>query len=268
MMDAGTYSLTGKKTGNMKLPLIFESPYRPDLIKRAAISIATHRLQPKGTDPSAGEKTSAASWGTGRGASRIPRVKGSMFRRSSVAAAVASVVGGRIPHPPRSEKRIYKRINKKERRFALASAIAAASSRDLVLERGHKAEIIKEVPLIVSDEIEKISKAKDLRSVLSNLGLNLDLERVLQGSKRRSGKSRLRGRVSRIPRGPLFVVSKDRGLGMAVGSFPGVECVEANNLSVEDLAPGAHPGRLAVWSKAAITTLPKPLLDVGERIAR
>ena len=103
-MDIETYNLKGKKLSKITLPPIFNSPYRPDLIHRAFIAISSHHLQPQGTDPTAGEKTSAESLGVGRGASRIPRVKGSQFRRASVAAGVASVVGGRSAHPPKAEK--------------------------------------------------------------------------------------------------------------------------------------------------------------------
>jgi|TARA_B100001750_G_C15514830_1_gene606299 large subunit ribosomal protein L4e len=265
-MDIETYNLKGKKLSKVTLPPIFNSPYRPDLIHRAFIAVSSHHLQPQGTDPTAGEKTSAESLGVGRGASRIPRVKGSQFRRASVAAGVASVVGGRSAHPPKAEKIIYKHINRKERRLALASAIAASSDRGIVEKRGHKIESIKQIPLILSDEIETISKAKDLREVFDNLGLNSDLVRVNNGTKKRSGTSRLRGRVTRVPRGPLFILSNTDKLGKAIGSFPGVDCVKASDLSVEHIAPGAHPGRLVVWSESSLLTLPEPLLKLGEKI--
>ena len=150
--------------------------------------------------------------------------------------------------------------------MALASAIAASSDRGIVEKRGHKIESIKQIPLILSDEIETISKAKDLREVFDNLGLNSDLVRVNNGTKKRSGTSRLRGRVTRVPRGPLFILSNTDKLGKAIGSFPGVDCVKASDLSVEHIAPGAHPGRLVVWSESSLLTLPEPLLKLGEKI--
>ena len=46
-------------------------------------------------------------------------------------------MGGRQAHPPRVEKVIRKEVNKKERRLAIASAIAATAVRELVEKRGH-----------------------------------------------------------------------------------------------------------------------------------
>ena len=76
---------------------------------------------------------------------------------------VAGVRHGRVPHPPESWKKIYKKINKKEKRVALCSAIAATARRDLIEDRGHKVENISGFPIIVSDDIESIRKTKDLR---------------------------------------------------------------------------------------------------------
>ena len=112
------------------------------------------------TGPEAGEKTSAESgWPpTGRGISRIPRVKGERSRRAGQAAGVASVVGGRLPHPPRSEKAIYNKINKKEKRLALETADCVHWRRGSGGVERVTGSGTLEFPLVVTDDIETVSK--------------------------------------------------------------------------------------------------------------
>src|SRR5271166_2715996 len=149
--------LEGKPTKDVAIPEVFSRPLRPDLIIRAFWILRSHGLQAYGRDPMAGEKTSAeAGWPpTGRGISRIPRVKGERSRRSGQAAGVASVVGGRLPHPPKSEKVIYNKINKKEKRLALETAIAFTGDATAVAWRGHRVGNM-EFPLVVTDDVEAV----------------------------------------------------------------------------------------------------------------
>jgi len=191
---------------------------------------------------------------TGLGIARMARVKGSGFPRAGQAAGVGGVVKGRLAHHPVSEKVIVKRLNKKEKKLAICSAIAATASKELVTARGHRIKKT-DLPLVVSADIDKISKAKELQNVLNALNLSDDLERVKNGWKRRSGRSRMRGRVRRAGRSVLIVVGKDEGVGKAAGSILGVDVTPVNSLSVLHLAPGSHPGRLTIWSKNAIEKL-------------
>ncbi len=93
----------------------------------------TAKLQPKGTDPMAGKRTTAVSFGTGLGLARVPRVKGSLWPTARFAP---NVVKGRRAHPPKVEKVLHERINKRERRKAIRSAIAATAIKDLITARG------------------------------------------------------------------------------------------------------------------------------------
>ena len=265
-MNADIQDLDGKIIGSVNLPRIFLTSFRPDLIHRVFLAIATHNLQPQGRDTLAGQKTSAESWGTGRGASRVARVKGG-GRRGGQAAGVAMVVGGRTTHPPRSEKKIRKEVNRKERRLALASAIAATTEKQIVSLRGHKIPEERNLPIIVNDDVQKINKTSDLLDFFLSINLGDDIERVNHSRKTRSGVSRRRGRTIKTGKGPLIVVSEDKGIGKAANNIPGIDCVLAKNLTVTDLAPGSQAGRLVVWSKSAINNLPKPLLEVGNLIA-
>ncbi|MFQ6052765.1 MAG: 50S ribosomal protein L4, partial [Candidatus Bathyarchaeia archaeon] len=130
----------------VELPEVFRTPLRPDVIKRAVLAQQSHRFQPQGRDPMAGKRTTAESWGVGRGISRVPRLRG-----VNRAAFGVSIVGGHQAFPPRAEKRIRKEINKKERRLAIRSSIAATAVRDIVANRGHVIDSVGQLPLVVTD---------------------------------------------------------------------------------------------------------------------
>jgi len=70
------FDLAGKPVGKIKLPRVFETPYRPDVIKRAVLASQSHRFQPQGRNPMAGKRTTAESRGVGLGLARVPRLKG------------------------------------------------------------------------------------------------------------------------------------------------------------------------------------------------
>jgi len=248
--------MSGKPGDAIELPTVFSTPLRPDIVQRAWWILNSHGLQPYGRDPMAGNRTSAETGNppTGRGVSRIPRVKGGGTNRAGQAGGVASIVGGRLPHPPRSEKVIYRKINVKERKLALNTAIAFTADAAAVSWRGHKTGKLK-FPVVVSDDLEALEKTAAVEAVLADLGLNDELKRVYGGVKRRSGKARMRGRTNRKKVGPLIVVSNDRGVGKAAASIPGVQVVPVDSLSVLPLAPGGVAGRLTIWTRSAIEVL-------------
>jgi len=248
---AEIFDLQGKATGKVTLPQIFFTPIRPDVIKRAVLAIQSNRLQPQGRDPMAGKRTTAESRGTGMGIARVPRIKGGSGR----AAFAPSTVGGRQPHPPRAEKKIVKNIPKKEAKLALISAIAATAQKEVVAKRGHKIEKIIQVPLIIDDAIENLTRVKDVEEVFTNLGINDDILRVRDSRKVRAGKGKLRGRKMKQAVGPLIVVCDGINLVTAASNLPGVQVTTVLNLNTEMLAPGTHPGRLTVWTNGAIEQL-------------
>ena len=257
-MKITTYTTTGTKEGEIELPLIFSTPFRRELIHKAWTNITSHKFQPQGRHPSAGQDVVADSNDppTGQGVSRVARAKGGGGGRQGQGAEVASTRGGRQAHPPIVAKVIYKKLNKKENKLALCSAIAATASKELVELRGHKIQGIETFPIIVSDDIESISKANDILKILDSLKLTQDLTR-LETRKSRSGQSRLRGRSKKVGKSILFVTKDASNLSKAIGSLPGVEVRKVTDLSILDLAPGAHPIRLTVYSKSAIEEIAK-----------
>jgi large subunit ribosomal protein L4e len=283
-IQAKVFDTSGNESHTLKLPSIFDMPYRYDVIHKAYVNLLSHSFQRQGRYPMAGEVVSAESRNTGLGIARIARAKGEGFSRAGQAAGVASIRKGRVAHPPESWKNIYKRINDKEKLLALWSAIAATGRKDLIERRGHKVPKISSFPLIVSDAIESISKTKDLLKVLKALGLGEDLDRVERSRKMRSGTARRRGRSVRSAVSAIIVIgsksSADKRGGDGVRedgeaniddskrnnknqsivlnltrSIPGVDVKRLKDLSVLDLAPGSKPIRLTIFSETAIKEL-------------
>ena len=245
---AHVLDLQGKPSGEISLPTVFETRLRLDIIRRAAVAQQSHRFQPQGRNPMAGKRTTAESFGVGRGISRVPRV-GGHGPLSGGAAFAPGTVGGRSAFPPVTAKTLAKQINRNERRLALRSAIAATGTDEIVRKRGHKFGSDKQLPLVVSDEVEKLSKSSEARSFLVSIGVWEDIVRVRKSKRIKAGGRRVHAV------GPLVVLGEGNTARTALRNFEGVNVVSANDLSVEMLAPGTHPGRLTIWSESAVKKL-------------
>ena len=252
-MKTSVLTLDGKKSGEIDLPNIFDTKLNSELIHKAYINLESHGFQKHSTHPTAGQDVVADSNDppTGRGISRIARMKGGGGGRQGQAGEVAGTRGGRQAHRPYANKVIYKKINKKENKLALCSAIAATTSKELIERRGHKIDGIELFPIVVEDDIESISNTRKMINVLNNLNIIQDVKR-LENRKRRSGKVVLRGRASKIGKSVLFVVSNSEKISKACSGIPGVDSCSAKDLSVLNLAPGGTVIRLTVFSKKAI----------------
>lgn len=259
-MESKLLSIEGEVIGRVELPTIFQEAIRTDVIKRAVISHITARLQPWGANPLAGMVTTAETWGKGRGVARVPRIK--TGRR---AALVPHAVGGRRAHPPTPQKVLHEKINAKERKLAIRSAIAATAKKEIVRSRGHKFDEEKvELPIILEEEFERLRKTAEIAGVLKKIGVWGDVLRSKQ-RKIRAGKGKMRGRKYKKKKGPLIVISGENTINTPLGAkpitllaarnLPGVDVCVVYNLNAEILAPGAAPGRLTIYSEPAIEKL-------------
>ncbi len=252
------------KTGEINLPAQFDEEYRPDLIKRAVLSIQSHKRQQHAASSEAGKRSSAKlsrrrrdyRGSYGFGISRVPRkiLTRRGTRMNWVGAFAPGTVGGRRAHPPKSETIWWKKINEKERSKAIRSAIAATIMKDIVAERGHI--IPNNYPFVLDDKFESMDKTKNIVDALKKLGLEEELTRVEEKNVR-PGKGKTRGRKYKKKKGPLIVVSKKDKFGIAASNIPGIDIVDVKSLNAELLAPGAKPGRLVLWTSAAINILEK-----------
>src|SRR3989338_1419372 len=183
-MKADILNLEGKKTGSVELPEQFNEEYRPDLIKRAVLAMQSHGRQPYGAAPEAGMRHSTYvrrrrrkyRGSYGQGISRSPRKVMSKSGRhlNWVGALAPFTVGGRRAHPPKADKELAIKINVKERKKAIRSAIAATTSLELVKKRGHFTEM---APIIVESSFESLKKAKEVAAIFRKFGLEKEMER-------------------------------------------------------------------------------------------
>ena len=247
--------LDGKEKELVDLPQVFSIVPRLDLIERMVISTEAAQKQPQGRDPLAGKRNTAESWGTGFATARVPRLRGSGYPNARNAAFAPGVVGGRLAHPPRSEKITTKKVNVKERKLALLSAISATEKREFVSKRGHRVKDIPNLPIVVDDKIQTIKKTAQIYDILESIGLKNELDRVKESVTIRAGKGKRRGRKYKKRRGPLLIIKDNFGIYKAARNIPGVEIVNVENLSCNILAPGTHCGRLTIWTQSAFKTL-------------
>ncbi|MFW9856103.1 MAG: 50S ribosomal protein L4 [Candidatus Thorarchaeota archaeon] len=250
------FDLKGKEIDKIGLGTVFTTPFRPDIIKRVVLASRRNRQIPHGVDSRAGKRTTAESWGPGRGAARVPRVKGSRTSSASRGAFAPFTVGGRRTHPPNGNKKLSEKVNKKERQLARDSAIAATGNVMLVESRGHIIEEIKSLPLVVSNDLETITTTREVQQAFSNLGLSFDIAKAKRRSSQiRAGRGKRRGRRYKRGKSVLVVIGNDQGIRLAGRNLPGVDIVQVEQLNVEHLAPGTHPGRLTLWTVSAIESL-------------
>ena len=254
-MKTKILDLDRSSVGTIDLPPVFHTPYHPAVIHKAYVSLRSHSFQAQGRYAHAGEVVSAESRNTGLGIARVARARGQGFPRAGQAAGIAGVRHGRVAHPPVSLKRIYRKINRKERILALCSAIAATTRLDLIKQRGHQLEGSVELPMIVSNEIESLDKTRDLRNALVKLGLEADLKRASSKSRTVRGTSRRQGRSSGVS--VLLVVANNSNITKLSRSLPGVDVKAVEGLNVLDLLPGSKPIRLTIYSQNAINKLAK-----------
>lgn len=244
------YDLKGEVAGERDLPIAFSTEVRLDVIHRAVVAIEANRRQPYGPKPYAGARHSVETWGKGRGVSRVQRIKG-----SSTAAQSPNNVGGRRAHPPKVEKDLGKKINRKELLLAKMSALSATGQTELVKARGHQFKKELTVPVVVKDDIETVKTTKEAVEMLESIGVYDDIVRAAEGKRVRAGRGKMRGRKYRTPKSMLVVLSKECSGGRSLKNLPGVDVVTPNALNASVLAPGGDVGRLMVLSESALATI-------------
>ena len=248
-----------KKTGDIALPNQFSEAYRPDLIRRSVLSLQSRARQAYGADPKAGLRHSSKlskrrrkyrgcyGFGISRVNRKIHTRRGTRF--FWVGTFSPQTRGGRRSHAPKAYKNFEQKINVKENRKAIRSAISAGIDSNVVAERVHV--VPTQFPFTLDSSLESLSKTADVQKALDTLGLKEELIRAAV-KKVRPGRGKTRGRKYKRAKGPLIVVSKECPLMKAAANVAGVDVAICNALNAELLAPGADAGRLTLWTKAAI----------------
>jgi len=246
----------GKPTSFIPLPAVMTAPIRPDVVQDVHTKINKNKRQPYAVSKYAGHQTSAESWGTGRAVARIPRVSGGGTHRAGQGAFGNMCRGGRMFAPTKTWRRWHVKVNVNQRRYAIASALAASAIPALVMARGHRIAEVAEVPLVVDNKvIDSLDKTKSAVALLKTLKAYADVEKVDASHKIRRGKGKMRGRRYVQRRGPLIVYNEKAPLTRAFRNVPGVELVSVTRLNLLQLAPGGHLGRFVIWTKDAFERL-------------
>ena len=257
-MKAQILDINGKKIKEITTNL-FEEPIREDIIY--TVVEAEKIKEPYSPKYEAGMARSASGiqskrrkvWKSdrGKGLSRIPRKI--MWRRGTqfswVGAIIPSAKGGRRAHPPKGLGKL-KKINKKELKKALLSALTYSSSIKELKNKytSLKDKEIKEIqlPIIVEDKILKLN-TKDFLASLKKI-LNDFYDVAIQKKSKRAGIGKLRGRKYKKNAGVLLIISKEETM-----KIKGIEVVKTNELLVSDLANNG--ARLTLFTEKAIKEL-------------
>lgn len=246
MAKVNVYSKDGSSSEQISLPDVFNTDYRPDIIRKSFNVLHSNKRQAYGADPFAGTKHATASVGKGRGQSRVPRLT-----QGRTAALAPCVVGGRRAHPPKAERNWKEKMNKKENAIAKKSAIAATADKEIVAKRGHQFDEKVTLPIVVDDKFESIKKTKDVINALDKIGIYDDVLRATNGKHIRAGKGKSRGRKYRTPKSILIVTTKD-DIQKGSRNLTGVDVINPKQINIEHLAPGGDAGRLTIFTKSAL----------------
>ncbi len=253
-MKADVFDLNGKKVKSVNFPKQFDENYNFDLINRAILSLRSNLRQPYGTMPRAGMNYSAKlsrrrrdyKGAYGKGIARVPRK--TIWRRGTqfmwVGALAPGTVGGRKAHPSKASKIWNLKINKKERRKAIRSALNGAAGSSIV----------------VVDNFENVSKAKESVKILKSLGFGVE-----NVKRNRAGRGKSRGRVSRYKKGALVVVSKKCKLFDAISNIPGYDVVDVRNVNADLLTLGKNMPRKCIFTESALNLIDKEGLFLNEK---
>lgn len=253
-MKAVLFDSHGKKKQEISLPQVFNTTIREDIA--AKLFEAEKVSQPYSPDPDAGNKQSACGrirhirhkWRThyGKGISRIPRK--TMWRRGTqfywVGASIPGARGGRQAHPPKGTRK-ERKINKKEVKIAIDSAIASTADKNFILKRYSSLKEIKNLSLpAVIESLPKKTKELDLaiNSIFN------EIPQIVRQKSVRSGRGKMKGRKHKVSAGLLILTSKDEEIktnGIA-------EQMPISNVKIADLYP---LGRITLFTKKSLEEL-------------
>lgn len=260
-MKTQILDINGKKLREINLPSFFSERVREDIISK--VLEAKKKSQTYSPSALAGRQHSASGkikhrrnvWKSAyrRGISRIPRKiitrRGSQF--NWIGAEIPSAVGGKRAHPPKTLSR-KKKINKKELRKAMKSALSATANEKYLLKKYSSLNQAKNLPIIVDSKITKLKTKQILESLKKILGGEF-FDIAIKKKKITAGKGKLRRGKYKSNAGMLLVIGKDERLRTNLFDVKNVK-----NLSIIDLTK-TTPGRLTVYTENAIKDLEEKL---------
>lgn len=260
-MKAKILDINGNEKSKIDLPKCFSGPIREDVV--AKVLEAKKIRQPYGAHPMAGLQYSASGvlvhrrhvWKSqyGKGWSRVPRKilskKGSQMRMEG--ATSPNTKGGRRAHPPKPISMMtHAKINKRELRLALISALSASANDKNLINKYEKLQgkKVENLPIIIESKFVNLKTKEIIESLKKILGKDL-FEIAIKKKSVRAGKGKLRGRKYKSNAGMLLVIGKNEKV-----KVNSIDVANVKTLGVNDLAKGGV-GRLVVYTEEAVKDL-------------
>ena len=252
---------------------MFLAPIRHDVVTFVHTNMRKNQRQAYAVAYASGEQTSAMSWGTGRAVARIPRVGGGGSGRSGQGAFGNMCRKGRMFAPTKIWRRWHRKVNVAQRRYAVASALAASAVPALVMARGHKIDAVPEIPLVVRGA-KGLTKTRDAVALLEGVGAMPDVTRVVDSKKLRAGRGKMRNRRYVQRRGPLVIYAdEDDETARAFRNIAGVDLVHSEAAPWPQPSAAPPPHRVACCAHACTrrahsTDTPAPPLQPPRAVDR
>jgi large subunit ribosomal protein L4e len=246
-----------EKTGTIPMPHVLCSPLRPDWVHYVHMNMMKNHRQPYAVGSKVGYETAAESWGTGRAVARIPRAPGGGTHRAGQGAFGNMCRGGGMFSPTKTWRRWHRRINVREKRHAVVTALAASALPPLVMARGHRIDNIAEIPYVLSEGLESQTRTRPMVKLLEKHGFKDEMQKIIHSKRVRAGRGKTRNRPWTRRIGPVIIYEKDNGICRAVRNIPGVNTMCVYRLHLLKIAPGGHFGRMMIWTETAFKALNK-----------
>ena len=112
--------------------------------------------------------------------------------------------------PTKTYRRWHRKVNVAQKRYAIASAIAATGVPALVMAKGHRVDHVAELPLVISDKIQSYTKTKEAHIFLKKSKAFQDVDQVYKSKRFRAGKGKMRDRKRIMKKGPLVIFDQDQ----------------------------------------------------------
>lgn len=164
---------------------------------------------------------------------------------------------GRMFAPIRIWRKWHRRVNIRQKRYAVGSALAASAVVPLVQARGHAVDRVPELPYVIADSsFVKVEKTKEALKFFKKIRVISDIQKVRSNIKVRAGRGKTRNRRFKNRRGPLIVFNgENQRFLKAFRAIDGVDVCNVNRLNLLQLAPGGHFGRFIIWTESAFRAL-------------
>jgi large subunit ribosomal protein L4e len=146
--------------------------------------------------------------------------------------------------PTKTWRRWHRKINISQKRYAVASALAASAVPALVMARGHKIDDVPEIPLVIENELESKKKTSEAKDILSAIGALADVEKAADSKKIRAGKGKARNRKYVLRRGPLIIYKTNDGV-VHSATFP------ESNSAASTVLTYCSSRRVGTWADSA-----------------